>query len=96
MVTSLSTLIPGSEAAGVRHNIDSFSLMRSARFTRTEYSPRLFKTCCFQAIEDFGQSKRDVTFDIFKEYSVRIDDIDVVQDEWPEMSGVICSESASC
>ena len=37
-------------------------------FSRAEYSPRRCVTIFFQIGKDCGESKRDVPFDVFKEY----------------------------
>lgn len=42
-------------------------LVRSADFSRREYSPRCSVTSFFQIAEDCGESKRDMPVNIFKE-----------------------------
>jgi hypothetical protein len=46
---------------------DPLALMGRADFSRAEYSPRRRVTKSAQMLDDFSESKADVSFDVFKE-----------------------------
>jgi hypothetical protein len=54
-----------SEAWGVPQDEDSFPLVRRANFFRAEYACFISVTIFFQIAEDCGESKRDMTLDVF-------------------------------
>jgi len=83
-------------AFGVGHDVNSFSLVGRADFTRTEYSPRRIETSVFQVGKDCIKSEANVTFDILKEYASRIDLTDMVADKRPQVSGIIGTLSLPC
>ena len=80
--------IPPISALGVGHDKHSLSLVRSADFSRAEYSPRRLITSAFQVCEHCIKAETDVTFDILEEYSSRIDDSDGMTDERPQVPRV--------
>ena len=80
--------MPTISALGVGHDEDSFPAVRCADFSRAEYSPRRVVTSVFQVCEHVIKSEADVTLNILKEYSSRIDDSDGVTDERPQVPRV--------
>jgi hypothetical protein len=86
-----------SELLGVAHpsseNEHPFSLVARADFSRAEYSPRCSVTICFQIADDCGESKRDVSFDVFEEDSTWSNSSNCSAQKRPEVSWVIGSES---
>jgi hypothetical protein len=46
---------------------DPLALMRRAAFSRAKYSPRRRVTKLAQMLDDFSESKADVSLDVFKE-----------------------------
>ena len=82
-------------ADGVGKDVDSLALVRCADFSRAEYSPRCTVTIFFHVADDRGESKRDVSFDIFKEALSRSNCVDMFSDVGPEMTGVLLPASLS-
>jgi hypothetical protein len=68
-------------------------LVRSADFTRAEYSPRRFVTNAFQVSDDFSESKADVSFDVLEEADSGSHGNNSICDPRPEVSGVVFAES---
>ena len=79
--------------AQFRKDKHPFSPVRSTDFSRAEYSPRCAITCFFQIADDCGKSKRDVSFDVFKEAIGRLNNSNCVDNEGPEVPRVFRSES---
>jgi hypothetical protein len=75
---------------------DPFSLMWSANFRRTEYSPRHLVTQFFQVADDRRESQRDMSFDVLKEADFWSAGFDSFCNPWPEVTGVVFSFSLSC
>ena len=88
-------LLPYGVADGVGKDIDSLALVRCADFSRAEYSPRCAVTIFFHVADDRGESKRDVSFDVFKEALSRSNCVDMFSDVGPEMSGIFFSLAPS-
>jgi hypothetical protein len=56
-----------SRADAVGQDEDPLALMGRADFSRAEYSPRRRVTKSAQMLDDFSESKVDVSLDVFKE-----------------------------
>jgi hypothetical protein len=97
MLCDISPVSFQSRVVAVGQNEDSLSLMRRADFTRAEYSPRRFVTNASQFFNDISESKRDMSFDVFKEAEFGSQNPNSVCDVRPEVSRVVFSKSfAGC
>jgi hypothetical protein len=68
-------------------------LVRRADFRRAEYSPRRCITIFFQVGKDCGESKRNVSLDVFEPDPRRSNGSDELSAVGPEVSVVVNSES---
>ena len=82
-----------SLAFAVGHDEHPLSLVRSANFSRAEYSPRRAVTESFQFCNDFSQPKGDVSFDVLEEADSGSQNANAICDGWPEVPLVFGSES---
>jgi hypothetical protein len=82
-----------SDALMVGHDEHPLSLVRSANFSRAEYSPRRAVTESFQLFNDFSQPKGDVSLDVLEEADSWSQNPNAICDGWPEVPLVFGSKS---
>lgn len=75
---------------------DTLPLVRSAAFSRTEYSPRRLVTKLFQIADDCGESQRDVPVDVLEEADAGLHDSNSICNPWPQVARVFCSCPLPC
>lgn len=79
-----------SRAAAVGQDEDALALVRSADFSRAEYSPRRCVTKAFQVSEDIPQPKGDMSLDVLEEADAGLAKSNSVCDVGPEMPRIVC------
>jgi hypothetical protein len=79
----------------VGHDKHSFSLVRRAALSRTEYSPRDFITQLFQIANDAGESQRNVPLDILEEAELWSKKSNAACDVRPQVPLVFCTKPLS-
>jgi hypothetical protein len=95
MLCDISPVSFQSRVVAVGQDEDTLSLVRRADFTRAEYSPRRRVIKASQFFNDISESKRDMSFDVFKEAKFWSQNPNSVCDVRPEVSRVFFSESLS-